>query len=171
VTCITPERGGARRLPADLNIGPQGLVVTAMEVPEDRGQNLEIARRSFAAFNRNIAEGADVFYEFLDAGIEWIPITALLDGRSYHGPEGVCRWMDDLKRHWEFYEIRWNEGLDLAYGRVLAFGTWRARGRRGGVQLIVGQAAWLIHLRGGKLTRLQTFTDRSKALEAAGLRE
>jgi ketosteroid isomerase-like protein len=142
-----------------------------MEVPVDRGQNLEIARRSFAAFNRNIAEGADVFYEFLDAEIEWIPITALLDGRSYHGPESVCRWMGDLKRHWEFYELRWNEGLDLGNGRVLAFGAWRARGRRGGVQLSVGQAAWLIHLRGGKLTRLQTFTDRSKALEAAGLRE
>jgi hypothetical protein len=33
------------------------------------------------------------------------------------------------------------------------------------------QASWLFQIQGGKLVLLQTFTDRNKALEAAGLRE
>jgi ketosteroid isomerase-like protein len=53
----------------------------------------------------------------------------------------------------------------------LALGTWHARGRRSGVELHLQQAAWLLHFRNRKLTRLQTFTDPNKALEAAGLPE
>jgi ketosteroid isomerase-like protein len=137
--------------------------------PRTCQQNVEIARRSFNAFNRTVAEGVDDYYELLDAEIEWIPITALLDGRTYRGPEGVRRWVDDIKRDWAVYEIRWKEGRDLGDGRVLAFGVWDCLGRRGGVELSVDQAAWLIELRGDKLIRLQTFVDRSEALEAAGL--
>jgi ketosteroid isomerase-like protein len=74
-----------------------------------------------------------------------------------------------MKRHWELYEAKWEEVRDLGDGRVLAFGTWHARGRRGGVQLSFQQAAWLIDFRDGKLVRFQTFTDRRKALEAVGL--
>jgi ketosteroid isomerase-like protein len=37
------------------------------------------------------------------------------------------------------------------------------------VELHLQQAAWLLHFRNRKLTRLQTFTDPNKALEAAGL--
>ena len=103
--------------------------------------------------------------------VKWIPITALLDGHSYRGPEAVRRWVGDLKRDWELYEIRWKQVRDLGDGRVLVFGFWHTRGRRGGVQLSFEQAAWLIDLRCGKLIRSETFTDRSKALEAAGLRE
>ena len=33
------------------------------------------------------------------------------------------------------------------------------------------QAAWLVHYRKGKQVRLQTFTERKQALEAAGLSE
>jgi ketosteroid isomerase-like protein len=134
-------------------------------------ENVEIARRSFDAFNRTVAEGADDYYELLDAEVEWIPITAHLDGRTYHGPEGVRQWVDDVKRDWAVYEIRWKEGRDLGDGRVLAFGIWDCLGRRGGVQLSFDQAAWLIELQGGKVIRFQTFADRSEALEAAGLRE
>jgi ketosteroid isomerase-like protein len=134
-----------------------------------RGENTEVARRSFDAFNRSVAEGTDDFYEFLDAEVEWIPITALLDGRTHRRPEGVRRWLDEIRHDWEFYELRWKEARDLGGGRVLALGTWHARGRRGGVQLSFEQAAWLIELRGGKLIRSQTFTDRGKAFEAAGV--
>lgn len=162
-------RSSSETIRFDLNIGPPKPVLPAMENPHPWSSHVEIARRSFAAFNRSVAEGADDFYEFLDAQIEWIPITALLDGRAYRGPEGVRRWVDDMKRHWELYEAKWEEVRDLGDGRVLAFGTWHARGRRGGVQLSFQQAAWLIDFRDGKLVRFQTFTDRRKALEAVGL--
>jgi ketosteroid isomerase-like protein len=134
-------------------------------------ENVEIARRSFGALNRTLAEGVDDFYEFLDAEVEWIPITTLLDGRTYRGLEGVRQWVDDMRRDWAVYEIKMKDGRDLADGRVLAFGIWDCLGRRGGVQLSFDQAAWLIELRDGKMIRLQTFVDRAKAIEAAGLRE
>lgn len=142
-----------------------------MTAPCAQEEYVELARLSFAAFNRTVSEGADDYYELLDAEVEWIPITALLDGRTYRGPEDVRRWVDDMKRDWELYEIRWNEVRDLGGGHVLAFGTWHVRGRQGRVQLSFEQAAWLIQLRGGKLIRSETFSDRSKALEAAELCE
>ena len=135
------------------------------------GENVEVARRSIQAFNRSVAEGSEDFYEHLHPEIEWVPITTLIDGRTYRGPGGVRTWMRELKRHWEHYELRLSDALDLGEGRVLAFGAWHARGRHGGVQLRFEQAAWLIELVGGRLARLQTFSDRTRALEAAGLRE
>jgi ketosteroid isomerase-like protein len=79
--------------------------------------------------------------------------------------------MDDLRRDWEIYEVTFEEFRDLGDDRVLALGTWHARGRRSGVELHLQQAAWLLHFRNRKLIRLQTFTDPNKALEAAGLPE
>ena len=129
----------------------------ALRPCEENDENVELAQRSFAAFNRTVAEGADDYYDLLDAEVEWIPITALLDGRSYRGPEAVRRWVGDLKRDWELYEIRWKQVRDLGDGRVLVFGVWHTRGRRGGVQLSFEQAAWLIDLRCGKLIRSETY--------------
>jgi len=130
--------------------------------------NVEIARRSFAAFNRSFAGDVEDYYELLDPDVDWIPITALLDGRRYRGPEGVRRWVSELRRDWRVFEIRWSEVRDLGDGRVLAFGCWDCLGRRAGVRMCFDQAAWLIELRGGKLARLQTFVDRAEALAAAG---
>jgi ketosteroid isomerase-like protein len=134
-------------------------------------ENVEIARRSVEAFNRTLAEGASDYYEFLDEEVEWVPITSFLDGATYRGRGKVRKWIDDLRRDWEIYEVTWDEVRDLGDDRVLALGTWHARGRRSGVELGFQQAAWLLHLRNRKLIRLQTFTDLNKALEAAGLRE
>jgi ketosteroid isomerase-like protein len=131
--------------------------------------NVEIARRSFAAFNRSVADGVEDYYEMLDPEIDCIPITALLDGRSYRGPEGVRRWVDEVRRDWRVFEIRWTEVRDLGDGRVLAFGVWDCLGRRAGVHMSFAEAAWLIELRRGKLVRLQTFVDRTDALRSAGL--
>jgi ketosteroid isomerase-like protein len=154
-----------------LNIGAPAPVLPAVTVTWTSHENVETAQRSFREFNRSFADCADDYYDLLDEDVEWIPITALVDGRTHRGPAAVRRWVDEMRRDWEVYEIRWTEARDLGDGRVLAFGIWHARGRRGGVQLCYEQAAWLIDVRGGKLTRLQTFTERSKALEAAGLRE
>jgi ketosteroid isomerase-like protein len=116
------------------------------------------------------ADNVEDYYELLDPGVDWIPITALLDGRRYRGPEGVRRWVEELRRDWQVFEIRWTEVRDLGEGRVLAFGFWDCLGRRAGVRMSFDQAAWLIELRGGKLARLQTFVDRTEAIAAAGLR-
>ncbi len=130
-------------------------------------ENVESARRIFEAFNRAFTEGADDLYAFLDPEVEWIPVTAILEGRSYHGHEGVRRWIEDMKRDWEEFEPRPEEFLDLGDDRVLALGFWHARGRGGDVPLDFPHAAWLAQYREGKLVRMQSFTVRQEALEAA----
>ncbi len=130
-----------------------------------------MARLGDEAFNRTLAEGGTDYYEFLDEELEWVAITAFLDGATYRGPGGVRKCMNDLRRDGEIYETTFEEFRDLGDDRVLALGTWHARGRRSGVELHLQQAAWLLHFRNRKLIRLQTFTDPNKALEAAGLPE
>jgi hypothetical protein len=61
------------------------------------GENVEVFRRSLEAFNRAFAEGANDYYEYLDEEVEWVPITAFLDGATHRGHEGVRKWMDDLR--------------------------------------------------------------------------
>jgi ketosteroid isomerase-like protein len=134
-------------------------------------ENVEIVRRAFEAFNRTFTEGAPDYWELLDPEVEWIPMSALLEGTRYHGHDGVREWMEVMKRDWTSYEVRPERHVDLGDDRVLTMGTWRARGRGGGVLLEFQHATWLQELRKGKVVRLQTFTDRKKALEAAGLRE
>ena len=84
---------------------------------------------------------------------------------------GCGEWIEDMKRDWEEFEARPEDFRDLGDDRVLALGSWRARGRGGDVPLDFPQAAWLGQYREGKLVRMQTFTARKEALEAAGLSE
>jgi ketosteroid isomerase-like protein len=134
-------------------------------------ETVEFARRAFEAFNRTYAEGTPDLYELLDPEVEWVPMSALLEGTRHHGHDGVREWVEEMKWDWATFETRPERFLDLGDDRVLALGRWRARGRGGDVLLDIPQAAWLVQYRKGKLLRLQTFTDQKKALEAAGLSE
>jgi len=134
-------------------------------------ENVEVARRGFDVFNRTFNEGTPDFYETLDPEVEWVPMSALVEGTRYHGHDGVRQWFEEMKRDWTSYELRPERFLDLGDDRVLALGSWRAQGRGGGVLLDFQQASWLLQYRKGKLVRLQTFTDRKKALKASGIKE
>jgi ketosteroid isomerase-like protein len=133
-------------------------------------ENVGIAHRLFEAFNRTYAEGTDL-YELLDPEVEWIPMSAGLEGTSHHGHGEVRQWVEEMKRDWSSFETKPERYLDLGDNRVLALGIWRARGRGGDVLLDFPQASWLLQIRKGKLLRLETFTERKEALEAAELRE
>jgi ketosteroid isomerase-like protein len=130
---------------------------------------MNAARRMHPAFNRTFSEGSDDLFEVLHPEAAWIPITAVLEGTSYRGADEIRAWIEEMKGQWELYETRPQEFHDLGGDRVLILGTWRARGRNSGVELDSQPAAWLIESEAGRITRMQTFTDRAKAFEAAGL--
>jgi ketosteroid isomerase-like protein len=137
-------------------------------------ENVEVVRAAFEAFNRTYAAGTtdlSAFLDFIDPDVEWVPIMAILEGTTYHGHEGMRQWIEDVKRDWVAFEPRPEQFRDLGDDRVLVLGAWRAQGRGGDVLLDIPQAAWLIQIRNGKVVRLQTFTERKKALEAVGLSE
>ena len=129
-------------------------------------ENVEIVRRSFTTFTRG---DTALFLELLDPDVEWIPLMAALEGRVYRGHDGVRQWLKGLLADWESFEAYPEDFCDLG-GRVLVFGHWRARGRASGVEL-ERAAAWLYDVKGGKIVREQTYTDRAEALEAVGLSE
>ncbi len=128
-------------------------------------ENVETVRRSFLAFNRrDIA----AMLEGIDPDAEWVPIMAEFEGRVYRGHGGVRRWIQDLEDHWEHFEVDAQEFHDLD-DRVLALGCWRARGRVSGIGLETQSATWHFHFKAGVIVRMQTYTDRTEGLEAAGL--
>ena len=132
----------------------------------------QIARKMFAATAGAISgDPLEDLCRLLDPDVEWIPITAPLEGSSYRGHEGVRRWIGEMKQSWGDFEPLPKEFLDLGNGRLLAIGTWRARTRISGVQLDSQPGAWIIDFRHQKIVRMQTFTDRRRAFEAAGLSE
>ena len=132
---------------------------------------MDAARRMHPAFNRAFTQGDDdELFELLDPEAEWIPITAGLDGTSYQGEPAIRGWMEEMKRQWEVFATRPEEFIDLGDDRVLVLGTWQARGRGSGVELDSQQAGWLVQCKAGKVIRMQTFTDRGRALETAGFR-
>jgi ketosteroid isomerase-like protein len=131
-------------------------------------ENVDVARMAHEAFNRTYADGTDDLFDFLDPEVEWLPMNAALEG-GYQGEDGIRTWMEEMKREWEVFETRPEEFRDLGDDRVLVFGTWQALGRGSGIELDSQQAAWLFHFKAGKLARMQTFTDRERALGAAGV--
>jgi len=134
-------------------------------------ENVDTARRGVDEFNRAFTDASDDFFELLHDDVEWAPITTVLDGTTYRGRAAVRKWVEDLRRDWETYELLWDEVRDLDDDRVLALGSWHSVGRRSGVELHLQQAAWLVHVRNGKISGVQTFSDRNDAFEAAGLRD
>jgi ketosteroid isomerase-like protein len=130
-------------------------------------ENVEVVRGAHEAFNRR---DVAALLALLDQEVEWIPILAALEGRVYRGHAGVRRWIQELDTDWEAFETCPEEFRDLG-DRVLILGSWRARGRVSGVQLENQPGSWVAHVKDGKVTRQQTYTDRAEALKAAGLKE
>jgi ketosteroid isomerase-like protein len=129
--------------------------------------NVQVVERLFRAFNDR---DMPAFLDLLDPAVEWVPILGVLEGRVYRGHDDVRRWVEALDPDWELFEVHYEELRDLG-DRVLIFGHWRARGRASGVEFENQPATWVYDLKGGKVTRLQTFTDRAEALAAVGLEE
>lgn len=72
---------------------------------------------------------------------------------------------------WEEVRQVAEEFRDIDDGRVLVLHHFRARGKNSGLDLghLRGEGAAIFQLRGGKVTRLVHYYDRTRALEAVGL--
>jgi ketosteroid isomerase-like protein len=131
---------------------------------EANGQNniAQVQRMSQAFNHRDL----DALLELIDPEVELIPIMAALEGHAYRGHDGVRQWVEDLATDWEFFETHQEEFREMG-NRVLIFGRWRGGARKSSIELEGQPASWLVDLREGRVIRLQTFTDRREAIEAA----
>ena len=142
-------------------------------------ENVEIVRRGFAALLRdapltrdNVEErlSDDALAEFFRPDVEWViaPQSPLAGGGgSYRGYEGVRRFWADLLSAWDDFTVEF-EGVLEAGEQVVVIARMDAR-----VHELEINELWsaLLTLREGKVARLQSFTNRDAALEAAGLSE
>jgi ketosteroid isomerase-like protein len=119
-------------------------------------ENVEIVRRFLSA-------EVDEAMPYADPEIVWNPIEEL----PTRGHEAVRASLDHWKAEWEDYEVVPEEFVDSG-DRVVATVCLRGRGRGSGIP-IDARFYDVYTLRDGKIVRMDQFSERSEALEAAGL--
>lgn len=122
-------------------------------------------RRFHDTFNRRDVDG---FLALMHHEAEVVPITGRLEGTVYRGHAALRAFLSTFDEDWEVFRTVPVEFQDFG-DRVMALGTWEARGRGSGINLNGQPGAWVAWIRDGKIRRQETFTDRAQALEALGL--
>jgi ketosteroid isomerase-like protein len=126
-------------------------------------ENVEIVRRGFEAYVRGDIDEA---------------LAILLDPDIVYKPaqEAPVQGWDAVRASWERWEADWDE-MESTTEEIIDAGdhvihaiAFRGRGRGSGVE-VEGRAFQVFTFKDGKAVRWEEFSDRSEALEAAGLSE
>jgi ketosteroid isomerase-like protein len=128
-------------------------------------ENVELVRRAWEAIDRR---DNDSLFELYDPDIVWQSHYGPISG-SYHGHAGVRQFFREWAEALESFRARAQEFIDAGDFVVVDVAVW-ARGRGSGVEAEMPQGH-LCTVRNGRLTRVELFESKDKALEAAGLSE
>lgn len=131
-------------------------------------ERVDLVRRGYDVFNRRGVDG--MVEEFWASDIVMDSTTADLPGAGvYRGLDELREFFATLFSVWERWEIEPTKVFDAA-DRILLFATIRGRGAASGAAVEM-EWAQLLTLRDEKVVRIENYTDRAKALKAAGLSE
>jgi ketosteroid isomerase-like protein len=126
-------------------------------------ENVELVRRFVDAFNRLDVDAMAGHY---DPDVELHEWPTAPGARSYHGIDGVRSALDSWFEAWEWMRVDLVDIFD-AGDRVLVTLDQVAKGR--GSEIEVEIRSYNVYtFRDGKLLRMELFTEREPALEAAG---
>ena len=128
-------------------------------------ETVEIVRRSVEAYASGDIEAALAPY---DPDVVFDPSSSRPEGGVYHGPQGVLEGVQVWIGNWAEYHFEVEEITD-AGDRVLMTIREFGRSARSGIE-VTQHTFWVQTMRNGKIVRAALFTDRSQALDAAGLR-
>ena len=130
-------------------------------------ENVDFARRVFEAWIRGdveaVLEGYDPACEWDNTHWEGWP-----EDDVYYGREGVRRLFEDWLASWESFEAGADEYLAVGDDRVLIVCWQRGFGPGSHVPVRMDWAL-LCTVQGGFVRRVEAYSDRRAALEAAGL--
>jgi ketosteroid isomerase-like protein len=131
-------------------------------------ENVEVVREGWDAWLRG---DLPRLFGFFDADVVW-DTSHFRDWpeSAYHGRPGVERFLGEWLAVWDEYEMRLDDLIVAADGRVVSLIHHCGKGRESGLALDM-EMAQIATLRDGKITRLDNYDDRAEALEAVGLRE
>jgi ketosteroid isomerase-like protein len=126
--------------------------------------NVEVVRRFVDAFNRLDVESMDDYY---DPEVELHEWPTAPGAQVYRGIDGVRSALDNWFDVWEWMRVEIVDLVD-AGDQVLVTLDQRAKGR--GSEIEVAIRSYNVYaFRDGRVFRMQLFTEREAALEAAGL--
>jgi ketosteroid isomerase-like protein len=129
--------------------------------------NVEIARRVFAAFARTGDLG--VLQEYWAEDIVWdVSRSDFPDKGVYHGHEGVREWTRGIEDAFEGLVWEFEEITDLGQDRVLVVGRQKGQGQFSKIGIDY-RFPYVLTFRDGIVIRVDRYRDRAEALEAAGL--
>jgi ketosteroid isomerase-like protein len=127
-------------------------------------ENLEIVRRAFAFGMQGRGDPAEALADF-DPDV----VLNSVEQGSSRGRSAVRENFERWTSAWERSEATLEEFIDTG-DRVVVAAYFRGRGRGSGIEL--GARFYdVFTLRDGKIVRVDEFTERGEALEAAGLEE
>jgi ketosteroid isomerase-like protein len=127
-------------------------------------ENVDLMRTAMEAFNHR---DGDRFDALLAADALIVPVRAAVEGTVYRGSEAGTQYCAAVESSWE--DLRWEiEEIREEGDRVIALGRIRGQGRDSGAA-IDSRAGWVAHFSEGRITRFQTYADRTDALKAVGL--
>jgi ketosteroid isomerase-like protein len=124
----------------------------------------ELIRREFDRWNTGERE---IDPEVLHRDVV---LHSRLTNATYHGHDGVRRWMAEVDGQFEEWHSSIDEFRDAADERLLVLGTIHLRGRASGVEFDQPMG-WVATFAGNQVTELSLIPDHTQALEAAGLQE
>ena len=135
-------------------------------MPAMSQENVEIVRRTVDAYASGDIEGALLAY---DPDVEFDVSTARPEGGVFRGPRGVEEGVQAWVGRWAEYRFEVEDIID-AGDHVLMVIREFGRGEQSRVE-VNQHTFWVNTFRNGKIVRAELFSDRNRALKAAGLRE
>ena len=128
-------------------------------------ENVEILRLAYEA-----DVGSQDVLQYLDPNVELYPgIEAPDQHMRYVGHDGWSEFIAGATEAWESVDIEPKEIIEAGGNRILAIDRWIFRGRAG-IE-IDRELPTVFTFRNGLIVRIDGFTDKAEALEAAGLSE
>jgi ketosteroid isomerase-like protein len=140
-------------------------------------ENVEIMRRIYEAFDLSQPGSVELdapsdarVTDLIDPEIEWRGPREFPDlAEPVYGLQGMASYRAKIAEAIEDYRMVPEEFIDAGDDRVLVFSREGGRGRGSGAEVETHPTAHLWTLRDGKAIRMQSYWERSDALEAAGL--
>jgi ketosteroid isomerase-like protein len=126
----------------------------------------ENVERAYLAYDAIRRRDVEAFLGFMDTDVECVPLLMEPDGASYHGHEGIRRWLDELFSVFPAFSADIREVRDFGDLLVVAAGT---RGQGVGSDVPFQATVWqVVEVRDGKVIRWRNYWSEAEALEAGG---
>jgi ketosteroid isomerase-like protein len=127
-------------------------------------ENVEVVRRGLEAFNRGDIEA---WLALTHPEVEVLDDPRVPGGQTLRGHAEIKRYFESLGRYWESIHFAPERIVDRG-DEVLVLARMTTRTRRGGPE-IERPLDQMVRFREGRAIRVQVFSSRDEALEAAGL--